>query len=140
MKKILITGASGNLGTIVTSRLLHKGHKIIATITNEAARKELPVHEKLETIVADLSKENETSNLIRQTIEKHAGIDAAFMLVGGFTMGNIEATTTEQIREQITLNFETAYHVARPMLQHMISKNEGRLVFIGARPALVAKD
>ena len=140
MKKIIITGTTGNLGKAVTTKFLEKGHTIIATITSENSRKELQKHDRMEGVIVDLTNENETSSFIRKTIDKHEKIDAAFMLVGGFAMGNIETTTSRQIHEQIALNFETAYHVARPLLQHMVSKNEGRMVFIGSRPALLAKD
>jgi NAD(P)-dependent dehydrogenase (short-subunit alcohol dehydrogenase family) len=35
-----------------------------------------------------------------------------------------------------SLNFETAYFPARILFQHMLQNGHGRLVFIGARPAL----
>jgi NAD(P)-dependent dehydrogenase (short-subunit alcohol dehydrogenase family) len=38
------------------------------------------------------------------------------------------------------LNFETAYYAARPLLTHMKQHGYGRLVFVGARPALQAAD
>jgi NAD(P)-dependent dehydrogenase (short-subunit alcohol dehydrogenase family) len=41
------------------------------------------------------------------------------------------------IRKQISLNFETAYCVTRPLLQHMIQNNHGRIIYTGARPALM---
>jgi NAD(P)-dependent dehydrogenase (short-subunit alcohol dehydrogenase family) len=39
----------------------------------------------------------------------------------------------------ITLNFETAYFLARPLFRHMQDNGYGRLVFMGARPALKAE-
>jgi NAD(P)-dependent dehydrogenase (short-subunit alcohol dehydrogenase family) len=40
----------------------------------------------------------------------------------------------------IDLNFKTAYHVARPVFNQMIGQNSGRIIFIGARPAIKAAD
>jgi NAD(P)-dependent dehydrogenase (short-subunit alcohol dehydrogenase family) len=57
-------------------------------------------------------------------------------LVGGFAQGNIHTTSGADVQKQIALNFETAYFVAKPLLQHFQDKGSGRLVFIGARPAL----
>ena len=34
------------------------------------------------------------------------------------------------------MNFETAYNLTRPLFRHMTDSGYGRLVFIGARPAL----
>jgi len=61
-------------------------------------------------------------------------------LVGGFTIGNVAATKSGDIKKQIGLNFDTAYHVARPLFLHMLENNKGRIVFIGSRPALKAAD
>jgi NAD(P)-dependent dehydrogenase (short-subunit alcohol dehydrogenase family) len=60
------------------------------------------------------------------------------MLVGGFAIGNIKDTNADLIRKQFSLNFETAYFIARPVFQHMMENQNGRLVFIGSRPALEA--
>lgn len=51
-------------------------------------------------------------------------------------MGNIATTGMADIRKQIALNFETAYHVAKPVFAQMKKQEQGRIVFIGARPAL----
>jgi NAD(P)-dependent dehydrogenase (short-subunit alcohol dehydrogenase family) len=61
------------------------------------------------------------------------------MLAGGYAPGGIEHTTLELIRSQISLNFETAYAVARPLFQHMMQQGTGRLVFIGSQPALMPR-
>ena len=59
-------------------------------------------------------------------------------MVGGFAAGNIASTKSGDIKKQISLNFDTAYHVTRHLFQHMMEKNNGKIVFIGARPALQA--
>src|SRR5439155_6301298 len=71
-------------------------------------------------------------------ISKYKIIDAAMMLVGGFAMGDIAATSGEDLKKQFTLNFETAYFTARPLFTHMMENNFGKLIFVGARPALDA--
>jgi NAD(P)-dependent dehydrogenase (short-subunit alcohol dehydrogenase family) len=44
----------------------------------------------------------------------------------------------EDIKKQVSLNFDTAYNVTRPLYSHMLQNNNGRIVFVGARPALNA--
>ena len=51
-------------------------------------------------------------------------------------MGDIAATDGAALKKMYTLNFETAYFIARPLFLHMLDKGYGRIVFIGARPAL----
>jgi NAD(P)-dependent dehydrogenase (short-subunit alcohol dehydrogenase family) len=138
-KTIIITGANGNLGTAVTHLFLEKSYNVIATVINEEAQKEMPDHPNLQVKVVNLAIEEEAANFIKESINRHQKIDGALMLVGGFAMGSINETRSEDIKKQITLNFDTAYHITRPLLQHMLENNFGRLVFIGSRPALEAK-
>lgn len=140
MKTIIITGANGNLGSAVTRKFLECGYTVIATVTTEKAKNDLPRHSNLHGEVVDLSDENESATFIHNSIEKFKRIDAAFMLVGGFAMGDITSTSGADLKKQFSLNFETAYYLTRPLFRHMVQNESGRLVYIGARPALKASD
>lgn len=137
-KTVIVTGANGNLGTAVTRLFLEADYKVIAIVSREEAKKELPVSEKLHTAVADLTQETATALLVKELIAAHGPVDAALLLVGGFSAGGIKDTGLSAIQQQIRLNFETAYTIARPLFAHMLEQNSGRMVFIGARPALKA--
>src|SRR5699024_2700199 len=138
MKTIIITGANGGLGTAVTNFFLTKNYKIIATVQKEESLKELPKHANLQADVLDLTDEEKTEAFVHKIIDRHKAIDAALLLVGGFTPGDIGSTKSTDIKKQISLNFDTAYHVTRPLFQHMMEQNRGKIVFIGSRPALQA--
>ena len=133
---ILITGANGNLGTEVTNHFLNAGHRIIATVHNKEGLQDLPQHPQLEAVVVNLANEEESKKFITTILDKYRKIDAALLLAGGFAAGKIESTTSTQIKQQLSLNFDTAFHVAQPVFMHMIKNNYGKLVFVGARPAL----
>jgi NAD(P)-dependent dehydrogenase (short-subunit alcohol dehydrogenase family) len=138
MKTVIITGANGGLGTAVTKNFLLKGYKVIATVRKETDKKELPQNENLKVEVIDLTQEEETEQFIKKIIDQHHTIDGALLLVGGFAAGDIAATKSGDIKKQISLNFDTAYHVTRPLFRHMMESNNGKIVFVGARPALQA--
>ena len=138
MKTVLITGANGNLGSAVTKEFLDKGYRIVATVIAESMKADFTTNTNLDVQVVDLGNETATATFINSLIEKYTTIDAALLLVGGFAMGNISSTTSSDIQKQIALNFETAYHVTQPLFQHMVTNGNGRIVFIGARPALEA--
>jgi NAD(P)-dependent dehydrogenase (short-subunit alcohol dehydrogenase family) len=140
MKKIIITGANGNLGSAVTKFFLEKSYTLIATVENEEAKKQMPPHDNLQVEAVNLENETEAALFVQNIINAHGNIDAALMLVGGFTAGNIENTKTGDIKKQIALNFETAYNIVHPLYKRMLQNGYGRLVFIGARPALQAVD
>jgi NAD(P)-dependent dehydrogenase (short-subunit alcohol dehydrogenase family) len=138
MKTVIITGAHGNLGSAVSEFFLDKGYQIVATISAEAERASMPRHKNLDVQVVDLSDESATGSLLGSLISKYGKIDGALLLAGGFAPGNIAATAGSDLKKQFTLNFETAYYLCRPLFKHMMEQNNGRIVFIGARPALVA--
>jgi NAD(P)-dependent dehydrogenase (short-subunit alcohol dehydrogenase family) len=138
MKTVIITGASGNLGTAVTKTFLEKGYRVIVTVTDDSKKKEFSSYEKLEVHVVNLMHEEESGAFVQKVIATHGTVDAGLLLVGGFAMGNIARTSTSDVNAQIELNFNTAYNIARPLFGHMMEKGSGRLVFIGSRPALVA--
>ncbi len=139
MKTVIITGGNGNLGLAVTQKFLESGYNVIVTVINEDAKKDLPVHKNLEAETVDLTNEGETASFIASIIDKYKKVDAALMLVGGFAAGNIITTAGVDIEKQFSLNFQTAYYTTRPLFQHMLEKGNGRLVYIGSRPALDAK-
>ncbi len=139
MKTVIITGGNGNLGEAVTKEFLTQGYRVVATVVTEAMRADFAPHPQLEIIAVNLTNEEETASFISSVITRYTAIDAALMLVGGFAMGNIAAATGKDIQKQISLNFETAYFVTRPLFQHMMENGHGRLVYIGSRPAIEPK-
>jgi NAD(P)-dependent dehydrogenase (short-subunit alcohol dehydrogenase family) len=136
MKTVIITGANGNLGTAVTKEFLEKNYQVLVTVSSEKARSGFEAHPNLDISVVNLTDEKESSAFIEKSIQKFRVIDAALLLVGGFAMGDLAATSGDVLRQQIALNFETAYYVTRPLFEHMMQKKSGSIVFIGARPAL----
>ena len=136
MKTILITGANGNLGTAVVKKFLDGGHKVVAV---DAADNHLAFaknNQQFEFHKVNLASEAEAASFAQETINKHGSVEGALLLVGGFAMGKIEDTTAEDINKMHSLNFHTAFNIAKPLFRHMMEKKYGRLVFVGARPAL----
>lgn len=137
-KKILITGAGGNLGTEVVKRFITEGYHVIAMVSPGKIPKAVESH--VDFVEADLTKEAEVNKVMTDLIGKSSNIDAAVLLVGGFEAGGFEKADGESIRRMIALNFETAYFVVRPILQHMRTQSAGgRIIFVGSRPSLEPK-
>lgn len=140
MKTVIITGASGNLGKATVEKFIEQGYKVIATVT-PGKTLGFQIKGDVETYDADLTDEKSVEAMIAQIIFKHKTIHAALLLVGGYAPGGIKETDGASIKKMFTLNFETAYYVARPVFQHMLQQaHGGRIVLVGARPALRAKD
>lgn len=138
-KNILITGASGNLGKSTVEKFLSEGHLVIA-IVSPGKTLGLKTDDNVATYEADLSLEKSVEEVIEKIIYDHKTIDAAILTVGGFAAGTIDTTDGAAIEKMIALNFNTSYFVVRPVFKQMIAHGNGRIILIGSRPALVAKD
>jgi len=135
MKKILITGAAGNLGKACVEKFLKEGYSVIATVS---LGKSLGynISGNLDVFEANLVDENDTSFLIKTIIEKHKRIDAALFLVGGFASGGINETNGLALQRLINLNFNSTFYAVNPVFQQMTQQKSGRIIFIGARSSL----
>ena len=89
-----------------------------------------------EEVTLDLLNEENCQKFVDDVVEKQGGINVAVLTAGGFTMGNIDSTTTADIYKQYQLNFETAYNMARPLFIQMMKQNSGRIFLIGSRAGL----
>lgn len=139
-KTAIITGASGNLGRAVTTKLLVEGYFVAGTfLPGEKNTPEFST-DQFENVIVDLSNEAEAKKMVDNVILKRKNIDAAVLTVGGFAMGKIADTTSADIAQQYKLNFETAYHVARPVFVKMLEQGYGRIFLIGSRPGLDMKN
>ncbi len=138
MKTVIITGANGNLGTATVKKFLDEGYSVVAVGEKDDHLGFAKSNKNYAFYPVNLTNESETNTFVKSIISSRGRIDAALMLVGGFAMGNVAATSGEDIQKQFSLNFETAYFLTRPLIEHMQQNGYGRLVFIGARPALKA--
>lgn len=138
MKNVIISGANGNLGTASVKKFLDAGYSVIAVDGKDTHLEFAKNNDRFTFHSVNLTNEKETEAFISSTIISQGKIDGALMLVGGFAMGDIKSTSGADIQNQFSLNFETAYFLARPLIKHMQDNGYGRLVFIGARPAIEA--
>ena len=139
MKKIIVTGASGNMGRAVIKKFLAEGYHVIGTvIPDDPATLDIE-DARFEKAVVDLLNEEDSEKFIASVIEKHKTIDAVVLTVGGFAIGKITETGTKEVTKQIRLNFETTYNIARPVFAHMLKQQSGRIFMTGSRPGLDAQ-
>lgn len=140
MKTIIITGANGNLGAATVKKFLDSGYHVVAVDHSDSHLGFAQNNDHFELHPVNLLDEAASATFIKEIIAKHTKIDGALLLVGGFAMGDIASTGKNEFDKMFSLNFNTAYYSTRPLLEHMLHNNDGRLVFVGARPALQPQD
>lgn len=140
MPTIIITGANGNLGLVVTQHLISTGYHVVA-VTGPGGAGQLPAHNNLETVEVDLNDEQKTGTLIASLTGQYTDIQAAVLLVGGFAMGTLQQTSDAMLDTMIRLNFYTAFHMVRPLFSCFETKKDGgQFLLIGSRPAINAPE
>ncbi len=140
MKTIIVTGSSGNLGQAVVRKFLSEGYKVIGTIIPNDKSVININDSNFEAMTVDLMNEDESEKFVQSVIEKYKTIDVAVLTVGGFAMGTIAETKMSDVLKQYKLNFETTYHIARPVFIKMMKQNYGRIFLTGARTGIEMKN
>jgi NAD(P)-dependent dehydrogenase (short-subunit alcohol dehydrogenase family) len=136
-RKVIITGAAGNLGSATVDKFLREGYHVIATVEPGTRHHFVQGNSNLEVHQIDVTDENAAREFVQHSFEEHKNIAAAVLLVGGFSMGGIAETSLSDLHRMFKLNFESCYNLARPaFLRMQWQENGGRLVLVGARPAL----
>ena len=127
---VLITGASGGLGSAVCQEFLASGANVIAV---ERAWK---VAAPFATISADVSTADGCESMVKQALE-HGPLDALVHLVGGFAGGSGVAETSDETWDKmININLRAAFCCIRAALKPMQAARRGRIVAIGTRMAV----
>jgi NAD(P)-dependent dehydrogenase (short-subunit alcohol dehydrogenase family) len=131
---LLISGANGHLGRAVCARLLQAGYVLEAAL---GPGDPLPIdHERLRQERVDLLDESRAAAYVRALVERCGAVDGAVLLAGGFAPGKLRETDRKSLDKMIDLNFRTAFHLVRPLMEHFEAEGGGRFVFISAKPAL----
>ena len=128
---VVVTGASGNLGTAVCARLLREGARVVALVRRGTDR----VAEGATAQAADLEVEGEVEAAYAAAEPVWASVHCA----GGWAGGTVAATTLETFDRMIALNLRSAFLCCRAALRRMEPRGEGRIVNVAAYdPAMLA--
>jgi NAD(P)-dependent dehydrogenase (short-subunit alcohol dehydrogenase family) len=131
VKKVLITGAQGALGSQVAKRFLQENCQIVATYSPES---EL-IKEELESSIQWVKVDLTSSDQVRSAFHGQE-FDAWIHCAGGFRFRKVDETTDEDLDFLINLNLRSAFYLAREILGGMKKQNFGRIVFISSKATL----
>jgi NAD(P)-dependent dehydrogenase (short-subunit alcohol dehydrogenase family) len=131
-RAVLITGATGALGTAVTGRFVEDGYKVASAALDATGVARGPV----KTLQADVTDPTSIARLTERTVEELGTIDVLIHLVGGWVGGiPLQEHTPEMWDRVMDLNLRSAFLCARGVLPIMRERGWGRIVFVSSRSA-----
>jgi short-subunit dehydrogenase/MoaA/NifB/PqqE/SkfB family radical SAM enzyme len=133
-KNVLITGASGGLGSALAEFLAEMKARLVITSRSEGALKDLlltlPDNKDLAAIPADLSKPGEAARLAREAIAAVGHIDVLINNAGVGYFALMAEATEENIRRLFEVNTFSPLALIKTLLPEMLKKGGGRLINI----------
>jgi NAD(P)-dependent dehydrogenase (short-subunit alcohol dehydrogenase family) len=129
---VLITGASGGLGTAVSKAFQETGATVIGVA------RDWPETVSFIALSADLTTSDGCDAMVEQALA-HGPIDALVHLLGGFGGGQPIAETSDKTWDgMMTLNLRAAFCAMRAVLKPMTEAKYGRIVAVGSRASVEA--
>ena len=135
-KVVVITGASGALGTVVAAAALARGARV-AGLDHEPSQ--LPATpDRIELGGVDLSDAAAAKTAIDAVMAHFGKLDALVNIAGGFTFEAVAEGDPRSWQHMYALNVLTALNASRSALPHLAASAAGRIVNVGAMGALQA--
>ncbi len=146
MKKLegkiaIITGGSGGLGKSVVNLFLEQGANVICTYYKEEELKKLtPLMDQFPKSVVivkgNVTKEKAILKVVNNVVKRLKSIDILINIVGGFTMGEITKTGMDDFNRMVDMNLKSAFVCSKSVIPQMINQKHGKIINVGAKPAL----
>jgi NAD(P)-dependent dehydrogenase (short-subunit alcohol dehydrogenase family) len=141
-KIAIVTGGTGGLGRVVVRGLLDAEATVL--IPHREKEGEDPVLRGLQSLspriiayAADLTVEGEVERFIDSVLARAGRIDILVHAAGAYAGGDrVEETPAAVWDRMMALNLRTAFLVCRGVLPSMRKQGFGRIITIGAMPAV----
>ncbi|MFP3904689.1 MAG: SDR family NAD(P)-dependent oxidoreductase [Armatimonadota bacterium] len=138
-KVVVITGATGNLGSVVTQRFAEAGHTLALAYHSQekmdALSGKIPGVEPL-TMQCDVTDEQQVEAFIKQVHEELGGPDVLLNIAGGWAGGkSVAQTPLDTWEHMMDLNLKSAFLCCKYVLTYMLQQDWGRIVNVSSKLA-----
>jgi NAD(P)-dependent dehydrogenase (short-subunit alcohol dehydrogenase family) len=124
---VLITGASRGIGAATATRVTALGAVVI-----RVARSAMPPLAGAVDLRADLADPKERDTALRRISNQYGVPDAIVSNAGAFMIAPLAETTDALLREQLAINLEAPFAIARHFLPGMAARGHGIHVLVGS--------
>lgn len=145
-RTVVITGAPGGLGRVVTRRLAESGAQLVLSGSDaahlDALARELDLAEgRWLTVAADLTEASAAQRLLDAALEEFGRVDILLHFVGGWMGGKpVTQVSAEDVSTMLQQHLWTTFYLAQAFCPHLAANGWGRIVVVsspavGAPPA-----
>ena len=135
-KVIVVTGALGALGRVVTDLALARGAKVASV---DHAPTQVPAtSDQLELGGVDLTDAAAAKKAVDHAAAHFGGLDALINIAGGFAFETVADGDPKTWQRMYALNVTTALNATRAAIPHLVASGVGRIINVGALGALQA--
>ena len=138
-KNCLVTGATGGIGKEISKELASNSCNLFLTSTNNTKLiklknqlKKINKNIKIEFLSADLTIQEDITELIGTINKKFSSIDIIINSAGVFMIKSIEKSTIDDFEKSINLNVKLPFILCKEFTKNMIKKKWGRVIMIGS--------
>ncbi|MCP5406781.1 MAG: SDR family oxidoreductase [Chromatiaceae bacterium] len=135
--RVLLTGASGGIGSSLAAPLLQRGARLVLIGRNESALKSLRARlddysGSVHTISADLLDPVSRERSTTEARDLLGGVDILVNCAGQTSFRPFQAESPEILEQIIQLNLLTPMLLVRQLLPEMVARGDGRIVNVGS--------
>ena len=135
MKTILITGASGGIGSEIAKTLAKKNNNLVLIYNKnkkeiETLKKEINCN--VDIFQCNLTKTNEIGDMISKVMKKYKSIEVLINCAGVSKFQQIQDTTENDYYEVIDTNLKSTIMLTSSVSKHMISAKFGKIINISS--------
>jgi rhamnulose-1-phosphate aldolase/alcohol dehydrogenase len=145
-KVALITGAAGGIGSATAKKFLQEGCCVILTDIDKKALQKTHIEfanafgkDVVDSILMDVTKENDVKNAVNKSIELYGGIDILVANAGFASAALFEKTSSKLWDKNMDVLSKGCFLISREVYQNMITQNNGgSIIFISSKNSLNA--
>lgn len=129
----IVTGAASGIGLGIAQRLIAEGATVFAATRSEEDLQRVSAHTAVSgCFVGELQRPGVADDLLAAAIETMGYVDVLVNNAGGGVIKPTLEHTEETLQATIDNNLWTTIRCIRAVLPHMVSREHGRLINIGA--------
>ncbi|CAM3928110.1 SDR family NAD(P)-dependent oxidoreductase [Rahnella bruchi] len=141
-KKVLVSGASGDIGLAICDKFLHQGCQVYALYKSNAVELELlrsvhPQGENLHILQCDLADKQAVKNLCSELDEKARQLDVLINNAGIVKDNLFSAMTSDEFGDVIDTNLLSTFSLTREALRLLRGSSAAAIVNMASIAAII---